>query len=64
MRVSVNPDRCQGHSMCVLKCPKIFQLDDDDGHASALVEKVPAELESAVRLAADSCPEQAIELSI
>jgi ferredoxin len=50
--------------MCVLKCPKIFQLDDDDGHASALVEKVPAELESAVRLAADSCPEQAIELSI
>lgn len=63
MRVRVKPDRCQGHSMCVLKCPKIFRLNDDDGHATALGEQVPAELQSAVRLAADSCPEQAIELS-
>ena len=40
--------------------PESFELDDIEGHASAVSEDVPAEHEDAVREAAHSCPEQAI----
>jgi ferredoxin len=40
--------------------PESFELDDIEGHASAVSENVTAEREDAVREAAHSCPEQAI----
>jgi ferredoxin len=40
--------------------PDSFELDDVDGHSSAVNEIVPADQEDAVREAAHSCPEQAI----
>ena len=40
--------------------PDSFELDDVDGHASAVDEIVPADQEDVVREAAESCPEQAI----
>jgi ferredoxin len=40
--------------------PDSFELDDIEGHSSAVSEDVPAEHEDAVREAAHSCPEQAI----
>jgi ferredoxin len=40
--------------------PKVFQLDDIDGHSSAISEDVPADQEDQVREAAHTCPEQAI----
>ncbi|KXW65645.1 ferredoxin [Mycolicibacterium phlei DSM 43072] len=40
--------------------PDSFQLDDVDGHASAVNEVVPPDQEELVREAAQSCPEQAI----
>jgi ferredoxin len=40
--------------------PDSFQLDDIDGHSSAVREVVPADQEDVVREAAHSCPEQAI----
>ena len=40
--------------------PESFELDDIEGHASAVSEDVAAEQEDAVREAAHSCPEQAI----
>jgi ferredoxin len=43
--------------------PKVFQLDEIDGHSSAAVEDVPADQEEQVREAAHSCPEQAIILA-
>jgi ferredoxin len=42
--------------------PESFELDDIEGHASAVSEDVPAEHQDAVREAAHSCPEQAILL--
>jgi ferredoxin len=62
MRVQVHADRCQGHGMCRLICPQIFRLNDDDGHATALTEAVPRELEEKALQAQRSCPEQAIEV--
>lgn len=64
MKVHVDPDRCQGHTLCAMIAPDVFQLDDVDGHSTAFIEgEVPAELQAKVAEAARSCPEQAIVVS-
>jgi len=60
MKVRVDPDKCQGHTLCAMAAPEAFQLSEFDGHSQAVSEDVPAHLEDAVREAAASCPEQAI----
>jgi ferredoxin len=62
MKVWVDPERCQGHTLCAMIAPDSFELDDVDGHASAVNEIVPDDQQDAVREAAQSCPEQAIIL--
>lgn len=62
MFVKVDGQRCQGHTLCSMISPETFQLDDVDGHAIAVTDEVPVEREGEVREAAQSCPEQAIEL--
>jgi ferredoxin len=60
MKVRVDPDKCQGHTLCAMAAPQAFELSEFDGHSHAVREDVPPELEAAVREAAASCPEQAI----
>lgn len=62
MRVRVKDDVCVGHAMCILACPELFELSDEDGHASVRNEDVPPELEAGVEQAQRSCPEGAIEI--
>jgi len=42
--------------------PDVFQLDDVDGHSSAIDGEVPADREAKVAEAVRSCPEQAISI--
>ena len=60
MKVKVDPELCQGHTLCAMAAPDVFELSDIDGHATAIVGDVPADLEERVREAVRSCPEQAI----
>lgn len=60
MRIHVDADKCQGHTLCAMRAPNLFELSDIDGHSSALVDEVPADQEVAALEAANSCPEQAI----
>jgi ferredoxin len=60
MKVWVDPDRCQGHTLCSMVAPDSFQLSDIDGSSSAVSELVPSDQQDQVREAAQSCPEQAI----
>lgn len=60
MKVRVDSDLCQGHTMCAMVAPDVFALHDDDGHAYAISEEVPAELVDSAREALLSCPERAI----
>lgn len=60
MKVSVDGQRCQGHTLCSMIAPDSFELDDVDGHASPVSEEVPDDQQDVVREAAHSCPEQAI----
>lgn len=62
MKVWVDGTKCQGHTLCAMIAPDAFELDDVDGHASAVNEIVPDDQQDAVREAAHSCPEQAIIL--
>jgi ferredoxin len=43
--------------------PKMFELDDIDGHSSPVTEEVPADQEANVAEAVRSCPEQAISIA-
>jgi ferredoxin len=63
MRVRVDAEKCQGHTLCAMRAPEVFELSDFDGHSNARFEEVPADLEEAVRDAAATCPEQAIIVS-
>ena len=62
MKVKVNPELCQGHTLCAMAAPDVFGLSDIDGHATAIDGDVPTELEEGVREAVRSCPEQAITI--
>ncbi len=63
MKVWVDPERCQGHTLCAMIAPDSFQLNDIDGSSSAIDEVVPTDKEDQVREAAHSCPEQAIVIT-
>jgi ferredoxin len=60
VKVRVDSDRCQGHTLCSMIAPDLFVLDDIEGHASAVSEDVAPDQQDVVREAAQSCPEQAI----
>ncbi len=62
MKVFVDSQRCQGHTLCAMIAPDSFELSDIDGTSSPVNEVVPADQEDAVREAAHSCPEQAISI--
>ncbi|WP_205874706.1 ferredoxin [Mycobacterium camsae] len=63
MKVWVDPERCQGHTLCAMIAPDSFQLSDIDGSSAAVSEVVPDDQVDQVREAAQSCPEQAISVS-
>lgn len=62
MKVSVDGERCQGHTLCKMIAPDAFELDDVDGTSSPVSEVVAPDQEDQVREAAQSCPEQAIQI--
>ena len=59
MKVTVDPDRCQGHAQCWDICPEVFALDEE-GHAVVAAGQVPAGFEAKASRAAANCPERAI----
>lgn len=62
MKIKYNRDACQGHNRCYMLAPEIFDTDDE-GYAILLINgAVPSELEEKAQLAADNCPEYAIEI--
>jgi ferredoxin len=63
MKVHVDPEKCQGHTLCAMRAPDLFELSEIDGHSSAVAEAVSAAEEADALDAARSCPEQAITVS-
>jgi ferredoxin len=61
VKVRVDPDICTGHGRCYDLAPEVF-TDDEAGHCVLRSSQVPSDHEGAARLAADNCPERAIQL--
>lgn len=59
-RAIVNPDLCQGHTLCNFAAPEIFHLREDDGHAYVVVDELTPEQVPLARQAELGCPERAI----
>jgi ferredoxin len=59
-RVTIDEDRCQGHTLCHITAPTLFGLRDEDGHAAVLADPVPPEFAELARRSAAGCPERAI----
>ncbi len=60
MHIQVDLDRCEGHGLCVLASPEVFDLDEDGRlhYDAAPSEEHRAEVEDA----AANCPVGAIKL--
>jgi ferredoxin len=62
MRVRVDANKCQGHTLCNRVAPEIFTLREEDGHSEVIMAEVPKALEEKARKAMLGCPEQAISV--
>jgi ferredoxin len=62
MRIRLDSEKCQGHGRCYALSPDLFDSDDEGYAVLKLDGEVPPALEHAARLAADNCPEFAIEI--
>ena len=60
MRISIDPQRCQGHARCFALAPDLFDIDDYGQSSVRGDGEVPPDREEAARLAIANCPEYAI----
>lgn len=62
MRIKLDNGKCQGHGRCYSLAPGLFE-SDDEGYAVLTGDgSVSPDLEPEAQLAADNCPEYAIDL--
>lgn len=59
MRVTVDPDICEGHGQCNVVAPDVYDLDDD-GYCLIRTPDVPSRLEAQAEEGALACPVMAI----
>jgi ferredoxin len=63
MKIVFDEGACQGHGLCAMTAPDLFDLAEEDGHAIVKFAKVPTQLEEMARRAVDGCPERALSLA-
>jgi ferredoxin len=61
MKVSIDADLCTGCGACSDDVPDVFVMGDDI--AEVIKPDVPADLEDAVKEAAENCPVEAITVT-
>lgn len=61
MRIELDEDLCQGHAMCELESPEVFQVPKR-GIAQVVQEEPAEEHRADVRRAVAACPTQALRL--
>jgi ferredoxin len=58
----IDSDRCQGHAICYLLAPDLFEVDDE-GRGSVTRAAIASDDDQAqAAVAVDRCPERAISL--
>ena len=56
-KVEVNKDKCIGCGACTATCPEVFEIGDD-----GLATVIKDEINDDVKMAAEGCPTEAIEI--
>jgi ferredoxin len=59
--LEIDGDRCQGHAICYLLAPELFDIDED-GRGLVIDPEVGPDGHGQAQVAADRCPERAIRL--
>lgn len=65
MRIKVDLDLCQGHSVCMEECPEVFTVrDTESGYPQVVVlqESPDESLREKVMNAARGCPNRVIRI--
>ena len=62
MKIFVDVERCRGAGQCAMTAPEVFNQDEQDGTMVVLLDEPPPELQHAVRIAAQLCPNSVIRL--
>lgn len=63
MKVIVDLDKCQGHGLCKMAGPDVFELAEEDGHSIVKYpDGIPAELEDQAAMGVEACPEIALSI--
>jgi ferredoxin len=61
MKAAVDRELCQGHAQCCRAAGELFRIDRE-GYSHVILDDVPVDLEPAVLLARDNCPEGAVKV--
>jgi len=61
VKITIDPDLCEGNLKCMAAAPEVFQVGDDD-KAYLLIENPGEEYRKKVETAARVCPRQAIRI--
>lgn len=65
MKIKLDLDLCQGHSVCMEECPEVFSVVDRGGdypQVVLLVDEPDESLRKKVELAAKYCPNKVIRI--
>ena len=63
MKVVADLDKCQGHGLCRMSSPEVFDVTVDEGQVIVKFDgEIPPELEDAAVLGVESCPEIALRI--
>jgi len=63
MKVAADLDLCQGHQMCQLDAPEVFDFDVDADRVVVLDEHPEEALRGKVKRAVAGCPAMALTMS-
>ena len=62
MIIEVDRAVCEGHGLCALTSPGVFEVDDD-GFSNVLVDEITPDLEAAAKAGVNACPVAALQLA-
>ena len=65
MKIKVDLDLCQGHSVCLEECPEVFNVVDRGGEypqVVVLIESPDEALRAKVKAAEKYCPNKVIKI--
>jgi ferredoxin len=65
MKIKVDVDLCQGHSVCMSECPEVFVVEEqEDGYpvVTLLIEQPDESLREKVQNACDFCPNNVLSI--